>query len=533
VTLKLRLGRLALSACAAIPVIGAPPQEFQIRLLTPLASYSKPGTRFEAKVIGATATPLHPGLPPHTRIFGSVVRGKATGLGIRRERAVLELDFDDECVLPSGEAVACDVTLTSVDNARESVKDGEIRGILAASHPNSWLSGLWFRPDVDLIHRSAMGLTGAGGMIYTQLMPGPAGAALMIGSHLLLFRMPDPEIELPSGTDLIVQVEAGVSPSQIVPKLARGGAFPEELLERLAAISPQVTKPGDVAAMDLVNVALMGDREQVVKAFDDAGWSTTGIRSAKTLARTYSAYAGMKTYASAPVSPMYHDGLLPDLVFQKSFNTLAMRHHIRLWQVETPDGTVWVGAATHDVAIEFHASRMSLAHRVDPFIDREKNVLFNDLNAAGCLTAIQGVERPELSQPDRTPDSAVTDGTLTVGSLRDCTSPEEDGVMPLQPRRSFGALFVRQVILDTRQYVERGNAYYWTYSGLRRMYSSRKPDEGDQGGNSVVARRATPKPQSAAAVRAAALRLERRKGLTDTSKTSVALPAPIGRGLVR
>ena len=39
------------------------------------------------------------------------------------------------------------------------------------------------------------------------------------------------------------------------------------------------------------------------------------------------------------------EGRLPDLVFQKSFNTLAKRHHVRLWQVEVPGGTAWVGAA--------------------------------------------------------------------------------------------------------------------------------------------------------------------------------------------
>ena len=126
---------VACGTCVLIPCFAATPQEFQVRLLTPLASFSQPGTRFEAKVIGATKPTDRPSLPAGTRVFGSVAKAKATGLGIRRERAILELEFDPTCVLPTGESIACDISLQSVDNAREAVKDGRIVGVLGGFPP--------------------------------------------------------------------------------------------------------------------------------------------------------------------------------------------------------------------------------------------------------------------------------------------------------------------------------------------------------------------------------------------------------------
>lgn len=477
---------LAIFAGAVVSAFASSGQEFQIRLLTPLASYSKVGARFEAKIIGATSIPDARTLPPGTHISGRVSTAGATGLGFRRERAVLELEFD-ACTLPSGESVSCDVTLTAVDNARERVIDGRIRGVLAARHPNSWLSGVWYRPDADLIHRSAMGLTGAGGMLYTRLMPGPMGAVLMIGSHLILFRMPEPEIELPSGTDLIVQIDAEVSPSQAARGDASGAGFPQHLLDRLAAIPAQVDRADDVAALDLLNIALVGTRDEVMNAFANAGWSGAEERTAASIARTYFAYAAMKRYATAPVSPLYNGGRLPDLVFQKSFNSLARRHHVRLWEFDVPGGTAWVGAATHDTGIAFNARRISLTHRIDPQIDREKRMLINDLREAGCLGTIQAMQRPELSQPSASADNATTNGAMTVAALEDCTNPRQAAVAPMRPHRSFLGLLLRQVVLDTRNYVARGNAYYWLFQGIRRLRpSSKHSGEDDDAADSLA-----------------------------------------------
>jgi hypothetical protein len=179
-------------------------QDFQARLLHPVASYSRPGTPFDVKILGPVLPPEGWTLPAGTVIRGYVRRAKTIGLGLRRERSMLELAFR-ACELPAGEVVECATKLVSVDNARETVKkDGRIEGILAAAHPHVWLNGLWYRPTTEFFRRSPMGLTGAGGMLQSRFMPTPAGAALIIGLRFALLRLPDPEIMLPAGTDFIL-----------------------------------------------------------------------------------------------------------------------------------------------------------------------------------------------------------------------------------------------------------------------------------------------------------------------------------------
>src|SRR6185503_10647429 len=105
------------------------------------------------------------------------------------------------------------------------------------NHPNSFLNGVWYRPGLMSIPRAAMGLTGAGGMISSNFIPGATGAPIVIVVHMLLFRMPDPEIELPSGTDLIVQVDAETDVSVSPIETA---SFSPELVDHLSDISPLV-----------------------------------------------------------------------------------------------------------------------------------------------------------------------------------------------------------------------------------------------------------------------------------------------------
>jgi hypothetical protein len=152
---------------------------------------------------------------------------------------MLEVEFD-ECQLPDGTVVECDVALEGVDNAREKVSENRIHGVLAASHPYSWLNGLWYRPGALLVSRSAFGLTGAGGEIYTHLVTTPLGAVAVITTEMLLYRLPNPEIELPAGADLQVQVEVR---GDLVPSPERLVPVASELSEWVAAQPEDVYRP--------------------------------------------------------------------------------------------------------------------------------------------------------------------------------------------------------------------------------------------------------------------------------------------------
>jgi hypothetical protein len=445
----------------------------QIRLLTPITSYGERGAAFTASVIGPVVRDGSTVLPSGAIIHGTVLNAKAVGLGLRRERAGLDIRFE-ACQLPDGDRIPCEAELQTIDNAREQVlSNNRVRGVLAASHANSWLNGVWFRPAQGFVHRSAAGLTGASGIINSRYAPGPAGAAVVITSRLLLFRLPEPEIELPAGTEMIVRVR-GDGPEIYKEQQQAPLELPDELVHWLSIQPPVITQTDGKPVADLINVVLAGSRAQLEGAFAAAGWTQADALTPRTFARTYRAYASMGAYPSSPVSPLYYLGSLPDLVFQKTFNSVSKRHHIRLWAIDFGGMPVWLGAATHDTGIAFEWNRMTFTHRIDPMIDIERSKVMNDLAYTGCAVPIQRLKRPLLANREATGGRAVTDGAAAAVVLKDCHARQVAPPTP-KPRRSALKLIARRVILETRHYWTRSNAYYWTQRAARWTYSSLKP----------------------------------------------------------
>jgi hypothetical protein len=445
-----------------------PPTGVHVRLQTPIASYMKTGAPFSAKVIGLnTPSPL----PHGSVVTGFISRAVSLGFGVKHERALLELAFTN-CNLPDGTTVPCDVTLAAVDNARENVtKNGCIQGILAASHPHSWLGGVWYRPGSAISGRSVSGLTGAGGKLQAVLAPSTVGAAVAVIARLVLFRLPNAEIELPIGTDLILNVEApplSYVGSPVAPRLHLTTA----LRTWLQTIPSEVNLPDGEPASDIINLAFLGTREQLSTAFHSAGWTTADPLTAKTFARSYAAVSAMRAYPTAPVSPLLYDDRLPDAVFQKSFNSLSKRHHIRMWSVQTPEGAVWLGAATHDIAAAVDWGRMTLTHKIDPNIDIERDKIHYDLQEAGCVDSSVMLERPLWATNEGIDGASVTtDGALLIARVRRCSPAASSKGTLKRPKRAFTTVIARRFLLEARHYLTRGNAYYWAYRGVRWTFS--------------------------------------------------------------
>jgi hypothetical protein len=442
-------------------------QQMVIRLTTPIASYSPAGTRFEAKVIGPVVRAGVDLLPSGSIIRGKVTKSASVRFGVLRERAILELEFD-ECQLPDGTVIECGVALEGVDNAREKVSENRIQGVLAASHPYSWLNGLWYRPGALLVSRSAFGLTGAGGEIYTHLATTPLGAVALITSEMLLYRLPDPEIELPAGTDLQVRVEVrsdlAASPEGLVP-------LPPELSEWVAAQPEDVYRPDKSLAGDIIHLVFVGSREQVEHAFLAAGWTTVQPLTRRSFAQMYSALLAMKADPTAPIAPLVYRGKTDSVSFQKTLNTVAKRHHIRIWPASVPreETQVWLAAATHDTNIALDEKHLTLTHRIDKFVDRERSVVVNDLTSAGCVAGTGLVPRPRAVRLPGGGKPSVTDGDAALLFLSDCGGSElANSDMERLQRRRF-TLAMRRFFLADRQYVWRDNPYYWAYRASRSL----------------------------------------------------------------
>jgi hypothetical protein len=143
-------------------------------------------------------------------------------------------------------------------------------------------------------------------------------------------------------------------------------------------------------------------------------------------------------YSSAHVSSLLLDGKPPDLVFQKSLDTFAKRHHVRIWKMTKTYGgrEVWVGAATHDIATGNSRGGTKWSHRIDPHIDRERDWVETVLLFAGTGKAYADIDRPAAPRKaaNATGDDIVTDGKMSVVDLVGTKNPDGTSPPALAPR---------------------------------------------------------------------------------------------------
>jgi hypothetical protein len=456
------LGLLSASGTLTLAESNAPPT-FQIRLDAPLTSYGSPaGTAITATVI----SPLEIGgqliIPQGSLVRGKVFRASAVGYGLVHERATLELSFD-EYELADGSRYPLGAHLEFIENAREEVDSrGRIKGVLAASSPQGLIRGIWYRPSEAFFNRSAIGLTGLGGALWSHFSLGPAGAAGMLAARYIVFRLPEPEIRLPSGTEMRLLATSIPEDAPATP-VSEDLGVEESLGVWLQTHSRVVTKPDGTRAADVINLAFIGRAGELQNAFDAAGWVPAEPRSLRSLSATYRAYNSMSGYATAPVSKLLYQGAEPIVVFQKSFNTIAKRHHIRIWRAGVFEGNeVWLGAATHDADIGFRSASMTITHKIDPRTDRERTKVITDLGFAGCAERVGFLDRSTDAESFQN-SRVLTDGRLAVVRLMTCAASSTDDASPLQAPGTRTKRLARRFVLETRQYFLRDNMYYWAY----------------------------------------------------------------------
>jgi hypothetical protein len=229
------------------------------------------------------------------------------------------------------------------------------------------------------------------------------------------------EVLFPAGTDLQLQV---VGPSMLKQRDAWPGwrmLTVDSKLRELVAAAPLRTHAKDKVPSDITNLMFIGSRQQLVAAFGEAGWFEADDLNIRSAAKSVEATIRRTGYSSAPVSALMIDGRLPDLAFQKSLDTFAKRHHLRIWkQPANYNGReVWVGAATHDIAISRARAGTKWSHRIDPHIDRERDWVETDLLYIGTATAYADVDRPTAPKKsaNATGDRILTDGKMSILEL--------------------------------------------------------------------------------------------------------------------
>ncbi len=170
----------------------------------------------------------------------------------------------------------------------------------------------------------------------------------------------------------------------------------------------------------------------------------------------------MSGYQTAPVSRLYYRGVLPDLVFQKSLNTVTKRDHIRIWHYGVIEGQdIWLGAATHDSGDYLSSQRVSVLPPHRRALDVERATVVNDLAFAGCSTPVAFIDDSAEVPPSK--DGFVTtDGRMAVISLQGCRRPAfaasvaADEPAPGPPGNKLTRV-TRRLVLESRNYFIREN----------------------------------------------------------------------------
>ena len=352
-------------------------------------------------------------IPPGVKLNGTILFAQKAPNKYSRPRLVL--DFSN-IVHRNGERSPVYARVLDVDNARETIQNNEILGIVQP-------------------HASNKGAIAMAAVSFANPIAGYTikGAQAVYGLSIRR------EILFPAGTDVQLQI---VRPTIVKQKESWAGwkQLPvDKPLERLAAEAPLRTHNKSETMSDPTNLLFLGTQRQVEAAFGEAGWfkpENLGMKSALKAAQATVRQSG---YSNAPVSLLLLEGRPPDLVFQKSLDTFAKRHHLRIWKLEkTYNGQeVWIGAATHDVETTKSRAGTKWAHRIDPHVDRERDWVTTDLLFIGTGLAYADVDRPSAPRKlnNATGDEIVTDGKISVVQLAKAKDATDDGEVPAPGKR--------------------------------------------------------------------------------------------------
>lgn len=341
-------------------------------------------------------------IPPGTKLNGTILFAQKAPDKYSRPRMVL--DFAN-IVHANGQRSPLYARVLSVDNARETVRNNEILGIV--------------QPHASTKVTVAMAALSAVNPIAGYTIK---GVQTVYGLSIRR------EIAFPAGTDIQIQI---LRPSMIKQKDSWAGwqRLPvNPNLEHLAKTVPPRTTSKTAVASDPTNLLFIGSQAQVATAFGRAGWFEADNLGMKSAVKVATATLRQSGYGSAPVSTLLLEGRPPDLVFQKSLNTFAKRHHLRVWKLEkTYDGQdVWVAAATHDIETTSKRANTKWSHRIDSHVDRERDWVATDLLFIAPEISYVDIDRPAAPHKiaNATGDDIVTDGKISVLNLTAVKPPE-------------------------------------------------------------------------------------------------------------
>lgn len=184
-----------------------------------------------------------------------------------------------------------------------------------------------------------------------------------------------------------------------------------------------LTRTTDGIAGDPINVAIVGSKADVIKAFVAAGWHPADPITLRSSIEIGLSVVLDRKYADAPVSTLIFEGRKQDLAFEKPIGISAdKRNHIRLWedQADVLGRTAWFASASLDGGVGLSRDTGQITHRIDPDVDAERDLVIKDLEATGQVVktwSIPGRGATKKSYNGEG-DPYFTDGLITVAELK-------------------------------------------------------------------------------------------------------------------
>lgn len=187
------------------------------------------------------------------------------------------------------------------------------------------------------------------------------------------------------------------------------------------------TRTSDGLLGDPVNLALMGDAEQVEAAMRAAGWTRADPVTLGSSWRIITSTLRRRSYREAPVSPLFLFGRMQDFAYQQEVSgSPSQRHHVRFWRC--PDGWLlpggrrvdWLAAGTFDTSVGLSLFTLQVTHRIDANTDIERDHIVATVTAAEPRVVVHVIEDFSTGYHARNGggDSIRTDGDLPILDVR-------------------------------------------------------------------------------------------------------------------
>jgi len=143
---------------------------------------------------------------------------------------------------------------------------------------------------------------------------------------------------------------------------------------------------------DMVNFLILGSESAMQRVFTTAGWVKVDPDVKDTVLHGILDSITKDSYLTMPMSQLYLFGRPQDYgwAHAEPISVVRSRNHLRIWKAPflVSGGTLWVGAATHDIGFERDQRNNGVTHKIDPDIDLERDYVEKTLSATGLVAAV-------------------------------------------------------------------------------------------------------------------------------------------------